>query len=432
MTDNSKLFSTESEEAILSIIIDSPEKLFESQNLSEEMFSSTPTKVLFVAIKELINSGYTPEPLLLEQKLKNDRLLETAGGSGYLSYIAAKGFDNNNFSKFEKIVIDSYKARQLLHLGSKLSGMVDDVPDIDSVVEYIRDKVDLLSRTSGGEKTISIKDAARDAWEDIQLRVQNPGIRGVPTGFSNLDSVLGGIMPGDLYIIASRTSHGKTSFMCNSIRNSGRAFGSSSLIFSKEMNKSQLMDRLIAIDSGVPLTDIKTGTMDNKQLKKVGESLGNLAKLKIFIDSSFTSDITYICNTIRKYHSIHEIDVIYIDYAQLVAERNRDATHELGRISRALKLLANDLGIGVYLISQVNRGVESRDNKRPVSADLRQSGNLEEDSDVILMLYRDEMYNSNSDFKGMIEVLVRKNRNGPQGRIYLDFDAETTKLSPAN
>jgi replicative DNA helicase len=164
-----------------------------------------------------------------------------------------------------------------------------------------------------------------------------------------------------------------------------------------------------------------------EQLEKIGESAKRIKELPIYIDSCFTADIGYLDTTIRKYRQLHNIDTVYVDYVQLMAERNEQSTHEIGRISRRLKLLANELGIGAVLLSQLNREVEHRDDRRPIMSDLRQSGNLEEDADLIAGLYRDEYYFKDSPNKGTIEFIIRKQRNGPIGTIYLNF-VDTTNV----
>jgi replicative DNA helicase len=216
--------------------------------------------------------------------------------------------------------------------------------------------------------------------------------------------------------------------LCNSILEDGKN-NVPVLFFEKEMNYQSLVERLVAIDSGVSIQNIRLGILDKKQVDKIGESMRKIREYPIFIDTTFNSDIHYLESTIYKYKATKNIGVVYLDYLQLMAERDDNQTHELGRISRACKLLANDQGICIIGASQLNRGVEMRDNKRPMMSDLRQSGNLEEDADFVVALYRDEYYDKETKYKNLMEFIILKARNGPVGTITLKFDPESNIIT---
>lgn len=431
MTENNEdnLFSIESEKAVLSIILNYPQKIYEVTTLKPEAFSNLPNKALFNCMQELAETGVVPEPTMLEEHLKDTGRLDSVGGSEYLKYLSSISHPEDNFKRFEAIIVDSYKARGILGMVAKVPSMLQHSNNVGSVIEFVRESLEKLVMSSGGEMTNFVKAVLPDVWENIKVRLSNPGVRGFHTGFKDIDNHTGGINPGELWIIASRTSHGKTSWICNSIVRSTQANGTIPLVFSKEMNTQSFMERLLSIDTGVPLSAIRQGLLNQTSIDLLSQGVQDIAELPIILDANFGADLYYITNTIRKFVRSNGVNVVYIDYVQLIAERNSQSVHELGEISRTLKILCNELDIGIYLISQINRNVEYRDDKRPSLSDLRQSGNLEEDADLVAMLYREEMYNETNDNRGVMEFIIRKNRNGPMGTIMLKFDKETTRIT---
>lgn len=431
MTENNSdnLFSTESEQAVLSLLLDYPQKIYEVINLRPEVFSSLPHRALFSCMQELSEQGLLPEVVLLEEHLKDTGTLESIGGSEYLKFLASMDHPEDNFKRFESIVVDNYKARSILGMVAKIPSMLQHSNNVSSVMEFVRSGLEKLTTSGGRELTTLVKNVIPDVWENIKVRLSNPGVRGFHTGFPDIDNHTGGINPGELWIIASRTSHGKTSWICNSILRSTQINGTIPLVFSKEMNTQSFMERLISIETGVPLSAIRQGLLNQTSIDLLSKGISEIGKLPIVLDANFSADLHYITNTIRKFVRSNKVNVVYIDYVQLIAKRSSQSVHELGEISRTLKILCNELDIGIYLISQINRNVEYRDDKRPSLSDLRQSGNLEEDADLVAMLYREEMYNETSSNKGDMEFIIRKNRNGPMGTIMLKFDKETTRIT---
>jgi replicative DNA helicase len=215
--------------------------------------------------------------------------------------------------------------------------------------------------------------------------------------------------------------------MCNAALGSAK-IGNPCLVFSYEMTKQQLIERLLAIETGLSILDIHLGLVDNKGVEKIRATVDLIKNLPLYIDA-FPGDINYIVSTIKRYHKTHGIKIVYIDYIQLMAERGDDQTAELGRISRKLKLLAKELGIAIIVFSQLNREVEKSDDKRPLASHLRQSGNLEEDADKVVMLYRDVVYNPQTKNPHEMEFIIRKNRQGPIGTIALIFYETSNRIT---
>ena len=420
----SRLFSDESERVVLSILLQHPEKFYERIEVKPRMFSSTPHTVIMLAMLDIVEEGLVPEPTLLAEYLRIRGKLEQAGGKDYIKFLTTRKYNSENFFQFEKNVIDSYRGRSLLGIVQRVPELIRKTKDIGAVLTYLKDTISELLSASGGEKTLKIKSVMEKAWNVIVKRRENPGIQGISTGFTDIDFITNGAVGGDFIIIAGRPSQGKTAWMCSS----AIASNVPCMIFSTEMNEIILGDRLISIVSQIPLTDIRQGTLTQGMLDEVYKAIEIIKQKEIYIDATFTANIEYIIGTIRKYHQLYDIKSVYVDYVQLLAERGEQATHEIGAISRRLKLLANELGIVVYLVSQLNRLVEMRENKRPILSDLRQSGNLEEDSDIVIFLYRDEYYNPSTEHKGIIENIIRKNRNGAVGTLELEFIPETVTI----
>jgi replicative DNA helicase len=417
---NNIVLNPEAETAILSILLKSPALFSELSDLKEYMLSSTPNKVLFSVIKELIDQNLIPDANLIFSHLKSDNKEMSVGGIDYLNYLVKQDYNQENFKKYESIVVNMYKRQKMLTLAS---GIVENVvaSDIDDLITRTKDSLDDLLVSSGNVSTVSIDIALKESWEQIIDKVEHPGISGVTTGLKNLDLNTNGIIEGESWVISGRPSMGKTAFICNMAYNQGKS-GIPVLIVSRETRRSQLAHRLISIDTGIESSKIKFGTVTQPELDLISDSIKRIKEYPIHINSDFMASPEAVYSTIRKYHSNFGIKVAYMDYLQLLAERNSESTHELGKISRMFKLLANDLAMGCVSGSQLNRLVELRDDKRPVMSDLRQSGNIEEDADVVIALYRDIVYNKNTNTPDDMEVILLKQREGPIGTIFTNFN----------
>jgi replicative DNA helicase len=423
----SDYFNNDAEVAVLSIIVKTPSSFFNLTDLKSFMFSSEVNKCLFTSISELIITGVLPDFNLLINYLRSSTKLNQCGGEQYLSYLNTQDYKQEYLKDFESFVVNSFKARTLISLSTQIPEIIKGQNDIDGAISFIRDSVDSLSDLEGGGKTVTIKYATKEAWDDLLIRVNSDSKIKVTTGFKHLDAVTYGYESGDLWIIAGRPGHGKSAFMINSAINTAET-GIPVLLFSKEMHRKSLINRIMAIKTGIPIYNIALGILTQKQVELIGEKIKEIKDLPIFIDTNFTGNLGYVYTTIRRYNKIHGVKVNHIDYVQLLVERSSEATHELGRVSRELKLLAEDIEVCNVIYSQLNREVEKRNDKRPMLSDLRQSGNLEEDADVVMFLYRDEIYNRETKYLGKQENIVSKQRNGPVGVVISNFDKETNRI----
>lgn len=426
--NNPDRFQNDAEAAVLSISLQNPKKIEELKHIKDYMFSSSPNQVLFATIQELSSQNLVPDVNLIDSYLKAQNRDLTVGGREYLNYLFTQSFNQENVAEFERIVVDSYKARKLINLSTQIPQKVSETKDINSVLEAVRKEVDALSQTTGGDSTTNFEDTLKMSWATLVDRIKNPGVNGVTTGLKTLDSITNGMNSGELWVIAGRPGMGKTAYFCNSILKQGKA-NIPVLMFSLEMKKVPLVERMLAIETGVSSSDMRMGMLDQAKVDLLSAKISEIKDYPIHIDSNYFSDINYVITTARRYKALHGIKVVYLDYLQLLAERTLDATNEIGRITRALKLLANDIDVSVVMGSQLSRGVEARPDKRPQLQDLRQSGNIEEDADIVIGLYRDVLYNKKVSDKTLLELLLLKHRNGPIGMLPANFEQELTRMT---
>lgn len=431
MAENKSIFSNDAEVAILSIVLNNPDTVHELDGLRYFMFSSTPHQNLYLEIEGMVERQVPAEPALIIAQLEANNEINKVGGKKYIEQLVGYSYNKETICDYRNLVVKSYKARSLISLGASVS--TADKVNVDNVDEQIgsfKKSLDTLLEFRGGIQTIHIGDTTKQVYEEIVARSKNPnGIAGTTWGIKDLDTATGGKVLGDLIIIGGRPGMAKTAMVLNSILADAKA-GVPSLLFEKEMRTQQLVERMIATESGIPINNIRLGILTPTQVTEIYNALAELKKLPIYIDTSYRiSDPYYIESTINKYKNLHDIKNVYLDYIGLLVERDDNQVNEIGRFSRLFKSLSNELGICSILVSQLNRGVEARENKRPVMSDLRQSGNLEEDADLIIGLYRDEYYNKESRYKGLMESLILKNRNGPPGVVSLRFDETTNKIT---
>jgi replicative DNA helicase len=421
-----KLFSTEHEVSVLSVLLKYPE-LYYGTGVRFFMMSSLANQTIFQEIEILNEKQLVPDLQMVTNSLDSSGNLAKVGGKEYLNFLITQDVNKDNLKEYASYLISSYKGRVFISAASKVKADALTLDNVDDSIHEFKKTLDTLTESSGGGATVHIGDGINKAYDEIVTRTANPGIRGTTWGLKDIDTVTGGKCPGELWIIGGRPGSGKTALMCNSILADGKS-DTPVLLFEKEMNYQSLIERLVSIDSGIPITNIRLGNLKDKEMKEIGASMSRIRKYPIYLDTSFSSDVNYIESTIFKYKSSKGVKIVYLDYLQLISDRGENQTYELGQISRMCKLLANDQGICVIAASQLNRKVEDRDNKRPIMSDLRQSGNLEEDADYVIGLYRDEIYDHDTKFKGMMEFILLKNRSGAMGTITLKFEPESNKL----
>lgn len=426
-----EIFSNDAEVAVLSIVLNNPETAHELNGLKSFMFSSNVHMSLFAEIEDMIERQIPTEPPLIIAQMEANGTIGKAGGKKYIEQLCSNIFNKDTLEEYRNIVIKSYKTRALVSLGVSASNTEKvNIDNVDDKISELKRGLDTLQEVRGGFQTIHIGDSVKEIYEDIVARQANPNsIAGVTWGIKALDDGTGGKCAGDLWVIGGRPGMAKTALILNSILADAKA-GVPSLLFEREMRTPQVVERMVSIETGIPINNMRLGILNKPQVAQIHDCLMELKKLPIYIDTSYRStDPYYIESTVNKYKNLHDIKVLYLDYIGLLVDRDENQTQEIGKYSRLFKSLSNELGICSIIISQLNRGVELRDNKRPIMSDLRQSGNLEEDADLVIGLYRDEYYNKETRFKNLMEFIILKHRNGPPGTITLKFDDPTNKIT---
>jgi len=408
-----EIFSSNFEVAFLNLLMRHPELIHDVSTVKVGMFSSTPNQIIFATLKELSAQSLAISEKFLIDYLKSKNKLALASGEAYIKYLYEQSFSIENFLTYSSMMVDAYRTRMVLSSTSEVESLLASGTGIDNVILDLKTKLELLNGHDIGKTTFRLSESLESVWKEIVARTANPGLTGISTGFRSFDVYCGGYPAGDFWVLGARPSQGKTALMCNSVLAASTNKGVP-LVFSLEMNKQTFVERFLAISSETNLSSIRLGTMNQDEVDAVYNSLSILKELPIFVDTSFTIDVSYVTTVIRNYVKNFGVNIVWIDYIQLMSERNVDQTAELGRISRAMKLLAKDLNIFIGVVAQLNRAVEMRDDKRPILSDLRQSGNLEEDADLVAFLYRDDYYYSDSKNKGLMEFIIRKHRNGPR------------------
>jgi replicative DNA helicase len=308
--------------------------------------------------------------------------------------------------------------------------------DLETLLDQAEQKLFAVSQKYLKQNFVPLSDILHETFDRIdELHREKGKLRGVATGFADLDSKLGGLQKSDLVILAARPSMGKTSLALDFVRNVTMNEKKAVAVFSLEMSKDQLVDRLLAAEADVDLWKMRTGKLNDlgpdNDFERIGHALGRLSEAQIFIDDSGSLNIMELRTKARRLQAEHELDLIVVDYLQLMQGRNTEnRVQEVSEISRSLKILAKELNVPVLALSQLSRAVEQRGgDKKPQLSDLRESGSIEQDADVVMFIYRDEMYAGKDSKKPHIaEILIRKHRNGPTGEIELFVDQEKTSF----
>jgi replicative DNA helicase len=422
-------FNNEIETAVLGLLLTNGYAIYDvKRKLKPHRFSSKSHELIYRAMDSVADTT-EPNYLLVKSKLIESGTLEQVGGYEYLEALTQHHEDIKSLNEFVRQLNDAYKARRLLTINANIPTYLQNASMVNEVVSKLAKELSDLVMDADQPDVVLIGDVIDETYERILKKAENPGIDGTSTGFTAIDHMTGGFLGGEIWYIGARPSHGKSTWLIKTAMNVAKQ-GSPVLIFNREMSPDSIQQRMLSIISGIPLEDIRRGDIKKGQaVEKLDAAREALKDVPIYLDSNFQGEIDYIVSTIRKYHQLYKIKVVGLDYIGLIVERTAgESTHLLGAASRQLKLLSNELNITTIILSQMNRACETRENRRPLMADLRQSGNLEEDADIMVALYRDEVYTPNSPDIGKCEFIIRKARNGPIGTVRLNFDGETVNL----
>ncbi|MDD3679100.1 MAG: replicative DNA helicase [Patescibacteria group bacterium] len=367
----------------------------------------------------------------LTNRLEEKKKLKAIGGATLISQLANAVPSAAHVINYAKIVSDKALLRRLITTANEVVNMAFDESDSPSeVLDRAEKKIFEVSEKHLKENFISLKSVLAESFDRIdELHKDKESLRGVSTGFKNLDNVLAGLQPSDLVIIAGRPSMGKTAFALNIAHNVAVKDQVPVAIFSLEMSKEQLVDRLLASEAGIDSWKLRTGNLDDNDFLKINHAYGALSEAPLFIDDSSIINVLEMRTKARRLQSEHGLGLIIIDYLQLMSGNNPDnRVQEVSAISRSLKGLARELNVPVVALSQLSRAVEQRPSKIPQLSDLRESGSIEQDADVVMFVYREEAYDEDTERKNIMDILIRKHRNGPIGQAELYFKKETQNI----
>lgn len=425
--------NVEAEQALLSSIINNKNVLDRIKNkLKPDDFYLDKHKNLYKVLCEMNDNEISVDLVTLLEYINSKKLVEKCGQITYVTEVATNIlYYANNIDEYINIIKSKSDRRKLINIAKELALDSYEKEDINSVISKVEDGLYKISKDKDTGDVVSIGTALENAFETIEKNYQNGGkILGETTGFNNIDRTISGLNKGEFIVIAARPSMGKTAFALNIAQYASK--NSSVAIFSLEMGTQSLTERLIAARCLINYEKIKTGRITVEEFTKIANNTAELSKRKLYIDDeAFTlADIKAKSTNLKIKHGL---DVIIIDYLQLIEGSNKNVysrEQEISKISRELKKLAKRLNITVIALSQLSRAPEQRADHRPILADLRESGAIEQDADIIMMLYRDEYYNPDSEDQGIADVIINKNRNGETKTIQLAWVGEYQRFAP--
>jgi replicative DNA helicase len=429
--------SIEAEKALLGcLMLDKNAILKVVDFLEPQDFYKGAHQEIYKACKELFEKGEPIDILSLSERLKEKGKIDEVGGMTYLTELINTVPTAAHVSHYAKIVQKKRILRELINVSEEIIGLAyKEEEDPEKILDEAEKRIFAIASRGLPRNLVSVKDCLEDAFERIDLlSKQGKGLRGIPTGFSDLDNLLAGLQNSDLIILAARPSIGKSALAACIAANVAVYYKLPVGIFSLEMSRDQIVDRLISIISGVDLWRIRTGKLSSEgeenDFVKIRNALSILAEAPIYIDDTGALNIFQIKAMARRLQAEKGLSLLIVDYLQLMEPINPNASpvQQVSENSRALKSLAKELNIPVLAVSQLSRAVEQRSPPIPKLSDLRQSGTIEQDADVVLFIYREEYYKPDTPRKGIADIIVAKHRNGPVGRVELYFDARTVSF----
>ncbi|PCI19722.1 replicative DNA helicase [Candidatus Wolfebacteria bacterium] len=421
----------DSEKAVLGSIMLRPGALVEIGDLlSEESFYAEKNRLIFQTMIELSSKGEPIDLLSLSSRLKEKKILDTVGGRSYLTEIVDTVPASTNIKHYAEIVRKKHVLRSLIEAADFVSKISfnQGADEIDDILDQAEKRIFSVVQSPKGQKFIGIKETLSEAWTRLEkLHESKESLRGVSTGFKDLDTLLSGLQNSDLIILAARPSMGKTTLALDIARNAALIHNIPVGIFSLEMSSQQLVDRMLASEAKVNAWKLRTGNLSaDNEFSKIRDSLDKLSKAPIYIDDHPSNSIARMRGVARRLKLEHGLGLIVVDYLQLMhtSKAYDSMVNQVTEISRSLKSLARELDVPVLALSQLSRAVESRGGK-PRLSDLRDSGSIEQDADLVMFIHREDKYNEDSDRQNIAEIMIEKHRNGPTGKVDLYFDEKT-------
>lgn len=428
--------NTEAEASLLgAILIDSDAIVKVADIVQAADFYDERHARIYEATLQLYEKHSPIDVLTLSDQLRGTGMLEIVGGASYLTELTNFVPTAAHAERYADIIAQKSMRRRLIKASQAITELgFDESQSLQELVENAESRLFEVSERHIKQDISSIENILSSSFDRLDELHRDKGkLRGVPTGYKDLDNVLAGLQPSDLIILAARPSMGKTAFALNLAHNVAVKAEMPVLMFSLEMSKEQLVDRLLAAEAGVDAWKLRTGNLNDDDFEKIGHAMGTLSEAKIFIDDTPGITVSDMRTKARREAHQHPLGLVVVDYLQLMSGGARfggdsNRVQEISEISRGLKGIARELNVPVLALSQLSRSVESRSPQIPQLADLRESGSIEQDADVVAFIYREDYYNPETENKNIARILIKKHRNGPTDDVDLYFDREKQRF----
>lgn len=427
----------DAERSVLSALLLDPrvfQEIFEE--VTPEDFYHPSHQLMLRAMRTIHDERRPVDLITLSEYLTTEKTLDAVGGPVALAEVADFAATSANVLHHARIVRDKAVKRRLIHVASEIAETgYDEDGNADQLLDFAESRIFEVSKAQSRSSFVSLHDEMPATFDYVEAIMNRGGdLTGLSTGFRDLDEITGGLQPGELIIVAARPSMGKTAFALNIARHAAVAHGKNVAVFSLEMTTRSLIVRLLSTEAQINFASLRKGFLPMSDYRKLQVAADRLSQANIWIDDSGALDILEIKAKSRRLHAEHGLDLVIVDYLQLVSAAARGGSRkdlEIAEISRGMKALAKELDLPVLALSQLNRGPEQRDpdKRRPMMGDLRESGAIEQDADVIAFIYRDVVYNKETADPRMAEIIIEKQRNGPTGTVKLDFEGQYARFA---
>lgn len=425
----------EAECGVLGSIIIDPEAIVQvSDFLRTDDFYRDAHRTIYEVILQLYEEHEPADFITICDELERRSKLEEVGGASYITSLINQVPTSGNVEFYARIVERTAILRRLIHAAGQIAAIAYEEGDADIALDKAEQLIFNISQRHARSDFAHMRDILAEYMNKLdQLHERRGTIVGVPTGFTDLDRLTGGLQKSDLIVLAARPGIGKSSLALSIAHNCALKYQNSIAVFSLEMSKDQLAQRLLSMDAGIDQQRLRTGRIEDDEWDRIVYAMDTLSEANIWIDDTAGISTMEMRSKARRLQAEHGIDLIIVDYLQLMqatigGKRNENRVQEISEISRSLKGLARELNIPVLALAQLSRAVESRQSKVPQLSDLRESGSIEQDSDIVMFIYRDDVYNQESERKNIADIILAKHRNGPVGEISLYFQASQTRF----
>ena len=427
--------SLEAEQSVIGSMLLDPDAIeVASEMLREEDFYSRQNGVLFETITEMYQKDLDVDPVTLQTRLRDKNLPPEVYSTELIRDLIAQVPTSANIRSYAELVASKSILRRMIRANEEIAAACyGESEEVETILDQAEKKVFEISQRRAVDSYVPIRQVVLNAMERIEKASRIKGnVTGRSTGFTDLDVKTAGLQNSDLILIAARPSMGKTALTLNIAEYLTMRENRCVAIFSLEMSKEQLMNRLLSMDSHVDAQKIRTGDLSDQEWGDIIESAGMIGESRLILDDTPAITVSEMRTRCRKYKMEFGLELVMVDYLQLMSgggRRSDSRQQEISDISRSLKSLARELQVPIIALSQLSRAVEGRPNKRPMLSDLRESGAIEQDADVVMFIYRDEYYNPDSEKKGVAEIIIAKQRNGPIGTVELGWQPQLTRFT---